>query len=232
MEHRQAARARDADADRAIAAVPKIFRNVSNSVHPFIDEVETDLHKRMKKQILGIAFGIGLHGASIAGFAEGVAAYDRHDYALALREVAPLADAGNADAQHLIGLMYYMGRGMPRDHAQAFRWEHRAAVQGHAAAEYVIGAMYYTGNAVSRNQTLAVSWFRKAAQHGHPDAQYALGLMYRYHVAGVPEDPVIAYMLWNLAAAGGNRNAESQRAEIARGMTEEQIAQAQCLSRN
>ncbi|TQK11189.1 tetratricopeptide repeat protein [Herbaspirillum sp. SJZ107] len=186
----------------------------------------------MKKQILGIAFGIGLHGASIAGFAEGVVAYDRHDYVLALREVAPLADAGNADAQHLIGLMYYMGRGVTRDHTQAFRWEHKAAVQGHAAAEYVIGAMYYTGNAVSRNQTLAVSWFRKAAQHGHPDAQYALGLMYRYHVAGVPEDPVIAYMLWNLAAAGGNRNAESQRADIARRMTEEQIAQAQCLSRN
>jgi TPR repeat protein len=96
----------------------------------------------------------------------------------------------------------------------------------------VIGAMYYTGNAVPQDQKLAVSWFRKAAEQDHPDAQYALGLMYRYHVAGLPEDTVIAYMLWNLAAANGHRNAGEQRAELARRMTEKQIVEAQCLSRN
>jgi TPR repeat protein len=186
----------------------------------------------MKKQIAAMMLGLALHVPSIAGFAEGATAYNEHNYALALKEIAPLADAGDADAQHLLGLMYYMGRGVPRDYAAAFSWHHKAAVQGLPAAEYVVGAMYYTGNAVPRDQTLAVSWFRKAAEQGHPDAQYALGLMYRYHVAGLPEDAVIAYMLWNLAAAGGHRNAVEQRAELARRMTEKQIVEAQCLSRN
>jgi TPR repeat protein len=168
----------------------------------------------------------------MAGLAEGVAAYNEHRYALALKDVAPLAEAGNADAQHLLGLMYYMGRGVRRDYRTAFLWHYKAADQGLPAAQYVVGAMYYTGNGVSRDQTQAVAWFRKAAEQGHPDAQYALGLMYRYHVAGLPEDAVIAYMLWNLAAAGGHRNAGEQRSDLARRMTEKQIAEAQCLSRH
>ena len=34
----------------------------------------------------------------------------------------PLARAGNADAQHLLGLMYYMGRGVTQDYKQALEW--------------------------------------------------------------------------------------------------------------
>ena len=186
----------------------------------------------MKKLIVATMLVLGLHGPSAAGVAEGIEAYNEHDYVLALKEIAPLARAGDAGAQHVLGLMYYTGRGVPRDYAQAFAWHYKAAVQGMAAAGYVIGAMYYTGNAVPRDQAQAVAWFRKAAEQGHPDAQYALGLMYRYHVAGLPEDVVIAYMLWNLAAANGHRDAGVQRSGIARRMTEKQIAEAQCLSRH
>ncbi|CAH0274772.1 Secretory immunoglobulin A-binding protein EsiB [Massilia sp. Bi118] len=186
----------------------------------------------MKKQIAATMLWLGLHASSLAGLAEGVLAYKEQHYAAALKEIAPLARAGNADAEHLLGLMYYMGHGLPRDYKQAFRWHRKAALQGLPAAEYVVGAMYYTGNAVPQDQALAVSWFRKAAGQGHPDAQYALGLMYRYHVAGLPEDAVLAYMLWDLAAARGHRNAGEQRADIARRMTEAQIEEAQRLSRN
>jgi TPR repeat protein len=186
----------------------------------------------MKKQIVALMLGIGLHGPSSADLAAGVAAYNERNYALALKEVVPLAGAGDADAQHLLGLMYYMGQGVQRDYDEAFVWQYKAAMQGQAAAEYMVGAMLYTGNAVPQDRTLAVAWFRKAAEQGQPDAQYTLGLMYRYHVAGLPEDTVIAYMLWNLAAAKGNRNASEQRADIARRMTDDQIAKAQCLSRH
>ncbi|MEN3274283.1 MAG: uncharacterized protein V7631_73 [Massilia sp.] len=187
----------------------------------------------MKKITVAILLGmcLGLHGTAQAGFPEGASAYNARNYALALREITPLARAGHADAQHLLGLMYYMGRGVARDYKQAFSWHLKAARQGKADAQYVVGAMYYTGNAVPLDQKHAVTWFRKAAEQGHAEAQHALGLMYRYHVAGVPGDPVIAYMLWNLAAAGGNHNAVSQRAAIARQMTQEQIEEAQALSR-
>jgi hypothetical protein len=56
--------------------------------------------------------------------------------------------------------------------------------------------------------------------------------MYRYHVAGMPQDVVLAYMLWNLAAANGNTNATEQRAAIARQMTQEQIEEGQAMSRS
>jgi len=185
----------------------------------------------MKKITVAILLALGLHGAALAGFPEGANAYNARNYALALKEITPLARAGNPEAQHLLGLMYYMGRGVTRDYKQAFAWHLKAAQQGKADAQYVVGAMYYTGNAVPLDQKLAVNWFRRAAEQGHAEAQHALGLMYRYHVAGVPGDPVIAYMLWNLAAANGNHNAVGQRAAIAKTMTQEQIEEAQALSR-
>jgi len=186
----------------------------------------------MKKIINAIVFALGLHASAHAGLTEGANAYNARNYALALKEITPLAKAGNADAEHLLGLMYYMGRGVQRDYKQAFAWHYKAAVQGKADAQYVVGAMYYTGNAVPQDQKMAVTWFRKAAEQNHAEAQHALGLMYRYHVAGMPQDVVIAYMLWNLAAANGNANATEQRAAVARQMTQEQIEEAQALSRN
>jgi TPR repeat protein len=186
----------------------------------------------MKKLTIAILVALGLHGSAMAGFTEGANAYNARNYAQALKEISPLARSGNADAQHLLGLMYYMGRGVQRDYKQAFAWHYKAALQGKADAQYVIGAMYYTGNAVPQDHKLAVEWFRRAAEQGHAEAQHALGLMYRYHVAGMPQDMVIAYMLWNLAAASGSRNAVEQRAGIARQMTQEQIEEAQALSRS
>jgi TPR repeat protein len=185
----------------------------------------------MKKLLVAITLALGLHGSAMAGFTEGANAYNARNYALALKEIAPLAKAGNADAQHLLGLMYYMGRGVQRDYPQALVWHRKAALAGKADAQYIVGAMYYTGNSVPQDQKLAVAWFRKAAEQGHAEAQHALGLMYRYHVAGMPQDVVLAYMLWNLAAASGNTNATGQRASIAKQMTQEQIEEAQSMSR-
>jgi TPR repeat protein len=185
----------------------------------------------MRKLFVAITFALGLHATAHAGFTEGATAYNARNYALALKEVTPLAKAGNADAQHLLGLMYYMGRGVQRDYKQAFAWHEKAARQGKADAQYVIGAMYYTGNAVPQDHKQAVHWFRKSAEQGHPEAQYALGLMYRYHVDGMPQDVVLAYMLWNLAAANGHANAANQRASVAKQMSQEQIEEAQAMSR-
>ncbi len=48
-----------------------------------------------------------------AGFDDGMAAYDRGDYETALREFRPLAEQGNALAQHNLGVMYDNGQGVP-----------------------------------------------------------------------------------------------------------------------
>jgi uncharacterized protein len=48
---------------------------------------------------------------------------------------------------------------------------------------------------------------------------------------GVPEDKVLAYMWWNLAAASGHEIASMIKDIIAKRMTSSQIAEAQKLSR-
>jgi TPR repeat protein len=184
----------------------------------------------MKKFILAMVIALGWQSAAMAGFAEGATAYNNKNYAVALKEIRPLAQAGNTDAEHLMGLMYYMGRGVPQDYKTALEWHRKAALKGKADAQYVVGAMYYTGNAVIQDHKQAVGWFRKAAEQGHVQAQQVLGLMYRYHMGGVPQDNVIAYMLWNLAAANGSANAAEQRAQVVRIMTQEQVEEGQALS--
>ncbi len=69
----------------------------------------------MKRLVLTFAILIGLAAPAWAGFAEGVAAYMRGDYATALRELRPLAEQGDANAQFNLGLMYDDGRGVPQD---------------------------------------------------------------------------------------------------------------------
>ncbi len=63
-----------------------------------------------------------------------------------------------------------------------------------------------------------------------PSAQTNLGLMYA-NGEGVPEDLVLAYMWYNLSAAQGNSRARWNKIIVEQGMTPEQIAEAQRLSR-
>jgi TPR repeat protein len=76
----------------------------------------------------------------------------------------------------------------------------------------------------------AVRLYRLAADQGYVFGQSFLGVMYMIG-EGVPEDPVLAYMWFNLAAAQGNETAQSNKAQAESRMTREQIAEAQRLSR-
>ena len=75
-------------------------------------------------------FTLGLTAPAWAGFDEAVAAYQRGDYATAIRELRPLAEQGDADAQFNLGTMYGIGLGVPQDFAKAVKWYRKAAEQG------------------------------------------------------------------------------------------------------
>ncbi len=64
----------------------------------------------------------------------GVDAYEKGDYATALKEWRPLAAQGNAAAQALLGMMYEEGQGVPKDYVQAYMWLSLAAAQGYEPA--------------------------------------------------------------------------------------------------
>ena len=93
------------------------------------------------------------------GFAKGLAAYNRSDYAEAMRQWKPLAEQGHADAQNNLGLMYDNGHGVSQDHAAAVRWYRLAAEQGVADAQRKLGFMYGAGEGVPQDYAAAYMWF-------------------------------------------------------------------------
>lgn len=169
-------------------------------------------------------------------FDAGLEAARAGDYATALAEWRPLAEQGNANAQHNLGVMYDFGRGVPQDVAEAARWYRAAADQGNVQAQFNLGMMYDFGDGVSEDDAEAVRWYRLAAEQGMAQAQINLGLMYGSAWL-VTRDYVAAHMWLNLAVANGQYQAVDVRDEVAEQMTPEQIAEAQrrarvCLESN
>ena len=67
-------------------------------------------------------------GPAVAGPIEDAeAAFDKGDYATAVRLWRPLADQGYGIAQSNLGLMYSKGYGVPQNYAQAHMWFNLAA---------------------------------------------------------------------------------------------------------
>ncbi len=111
-------------------------------------------------------FTLGLTAPAWAGWDEAEAAYQRGDYATAIREWRPLAEQGDGDAQNNLGVMYDYGQGVPRDDAKAVKWYRKAAEQGYAKAQNNLGTMYRHGNGVTKDFVLAHMWFNLAAAQG------------------------------------------------------------------
>ena len=77
-----------------------------------------------------------------------MAAFERGNFAIAVRLFRPLAEQGNADAQTKLGFMYSEGQGVPRDYAEAVRWFREAARQRDVDARKNFGVMYSKGQVV------------------------------------------------------------------------------------
>jgi len=121
----------------------------------------------MTRALLAAVLSLWLTTSAWAGFDEGVAAYDRGDYATAFEEMLPIAEQGNADAQFALGVMYGNGDGVPQDYAVAMKWYRLAAEQGIARAQYNLGIMYGNGKGVPQDYVQAHMWFNLAASKGN-----------------------------------------------------------------
>jgi len=177
--------------------------------------------KRMNKTWLGLSFvfGLALMLATpvLAGFQEGVDAYERGDYETALKKFLPLAEQGHAGAQNHLGELYAEGKGVPQDYTEAMKWYRLAADQGDAWAQSNLGWMYRKGQGVPQDYAEAVKWYRLAAD-------YEKG-------KGVPQDYAEAAKWYRLAADQGLEKAAKGLEVLEKEMTPAQIAEAQRLAR-
>jgi tetratricopeptide (TPR) repeat protein len=159
-----------------------------------------------------------------------------NDYAEAAKWYRKAAEQGYAMAQSQLGLMYYVGEGVPQDFAEAARWCRVAAETGITEAQCRLGDMHIKGQGVSQDYVEAAKWCRKAADKGHATAQMLLGTLY-HNGQGVPRDYELAMTWLTLAFAGfspGTKQRETSTSLcklVASKMTEPQIARAVQLAR-
>jgi uncharacterized protein len=118
-----------------------------------------------------------------------------------------LAEQGNIEAEFRLGSMYFNGRGVLRNRAEAAIWYGRAAFKGHAAAQANLGVLFANGWGIARDDAEAVKWFRAAAEQGDPGGQSNLGAMYLAG-RGVRRDATEAAKWLRKAADAGIAEAE------------------------
>jgi hypothetical protein len=87
-----------------------------------------------------------------ADFERGMAAYERGDYDIALQELTQPAEAGDADAQFMLGRMYARGAGVIQDFVEAYKWYNLAAAGGQRLAPWAREAL---GEGMSAEQLAA-----------------------------------------------------------------------------
>jgi hypothetical protein len=109
--------------------------------------------------VMLLSTAIPVHAQS---FRQGVAAFNRQDYAQASRVFIPLAERGNPSAQAYLGLMFETGRGVPQNYTEAAMWYRRAAEQGDSLAQYSLGLLYDRGQGVPRDVVEASKWLNLA----------------------------------------------------------------------
>lgn len=109
-------------------------------------------------------------------FEDAKAAYDRGQYAKALRVVRPLAERGDARAQHLLSVMHLFGYGTNVDKCASTTWADRSARQGYVPAFHRLAWAYFSGHGIPRDEAMAYRWALAADRKGYRYAREDLGM--------------------------------------------------------
>lgn len=162
----------------------------------------------LRPALVALAIVLTLTGSALLGpYEDGMQSFMRGDYANTLNLWLPLAERGDAAAQHGVGNLFNSGLGVPESLDQAVFWYQKAADQGYAEAQFDLWRLhYYQGDLhYYRDDGQAVFWYQKAAEQGHAEAQFALGLLY-INGDGVSRDYARALFWFRRAAEQGHVN--------------------------
>lgn len=138
----------------------------------------------------------------------GLNAYHAGDFKTAYNLTIPLAQQGNPDASNLMGMMYELGKGVPKNLGKSVAYYRQAAEQGNPYAQYNLAVSFDAGTGVPQNYREAVRWFRRAAEQGVSSAQYDLAVMIEQG-RGTKVDHAKAVSWYQKAAAQGHVQAQN-----------------------
>lgn len=172
-------------------------------------------YKIMKIIILSALLVSILSSPVLAGFTEGVAAYEAGNVPLAVKEFREASEEGHPDSQFNLGLMYEKGIGVSKDEKEAVAWYLEAALQGNSDAQYNLAVLYENGRGSDVNFAQAHQWYRKAAVQGDGLAVGNLGMLY-LRGQGVKEDKVagVALLLLSITMDNSPENRAKQNVSL------------------
>lgn len=156
--------------------------------------------------LLSLALPLSLATGCASPMRVGLRAWESGNGPRAVESWAPLAEAGDPEAQFLLGLAHEEGRGTAPDLTEAARWYGLAAEQGHPGAQTNLGLLHFRGAGVERSVEKAARWYRAAADQGYAPAQNNLAVL-ELLGHGVGRDVEHARALLTDARAGGDANA-------------------------
>jgi TPR repeat protein len=154
------------------------------------------------------------------------------------------AKANDAAAQYMLGLRLLHGEGLQRNEAEAVTWFRQAAQSGNPSAEFELGMAYILGRGVRQDSVEGYTWLTLASKNGDTQAEesireltpqlsssgmarvrWNLAEMYRQGI-GTGMDKTTAYVWYVLAEAAGEKHCTKGKVDLARSMSEEQVAEA------
>ncbi len=103
-------------------------------------------------------------------------AFDRANYATALKAWQPKANEGDAEAQFYVGEIYEKGLGIAPDYDLAVLWYRKAAEQGNSSAMVNLGYLYEKGLGVPKDSVTALNWYRRAAGLENTDVAFSASI--------------------------------------------------------
>jgi len=155
---------------------------------------------------LGVASPIAL-----ASVKDGVDAWSRGEYDVAVKEWRPEALNGDPDAQFNLGQAYKLGRGVDANLDTALDWYKKAADQGHFQAGDSYGhLLHYQGRVDD-----ALPFLERSAARGEPRSQYLLATEL-FNGTNADKDWVRAYALMTRASSSGLGPASRSLAQMDR----------------
>ncbi len=151
------------------------------------------------------------------------------DYQNVLPILTNLANAGHAEAQFFLALIYERGNGVQVDHKEAVRWYTQSALGGWSDSMFNLGQKYYKGQGVPADNTKAADLFFLVATTGDPDGQWAFGVLVA-EGEGRQKDLIEGCAWLMLAANQGHDGGKQELQKLSQQMSPPQMGDAQAAA--
>lgn len=146
----------------------QLHTDIKSLVVKFDPSLDSDIRRILYEAIslitdLANKLTFTAHDVILAKLGNSKASRDQAFSQMTVKELLSVAEAGDAEAQYKLGIIYENGQGVEDNCMAAARWYKLSAEQGHATAQFNLALLYKSGLGVTQNLQTAKHWMTQAA---------------------------------------------------------------------